>query len=52
LLADTGARSSIILDVYTSAPFIKTDDKSTTTWKTMGDKFTTTKNAILRKKEQ
>jgi hypothetical protein len=42
-LADTGARSSIILEVYTSAPFIKTDDSNTTTWSTMGGKFATTK---------
>jgi hypothetical protein len=30
-LADTGASSSIILEAYTSAPFIKTDDSNTTT---------------------
>jgi hypothetical protein len=42
-LADTGASSSIILEAYTSAPFIKTDDNNTTTWSTMGGKFTTTK---------
>jgi hypothetical protein len=42
-LADTNASSSIILEVYASAPFIKTDDSNTTTWSTMGGKFTTTK---------
>jgi hypothetical protein len=41
-LADTGASSTIILEAYTSAPFIKTDDNNTTTWITMGGKFTTT----------
>jgi hypothetical protein len=30
-LADTGASRSIILEAYTSAPFIKTDDSNTTT---------------------
>jgi predicted TIM-barrel enzyme len=30
-LADTGASSSIILEAYTSAPFIKKDDSNTTT---------------------
>jgi hypothetical protein len=43
-LADTDASSSIIFDAYTSAPFIKTDDNNTTTWSTMGGKFTTNKN--------
>jgi hypothetical protein len=44
-LADTGASSSIILEAYISAifPFIKTDDNNTTTWSTIGGKFTTTK---------
>jgi hypothetical protein len=42
-LADTGASSSRILEAYTSAPFIKTDDSNTTTWITMGGTFTTTK---------
>jgi hypothetical protein len=46
-LADTGASSSIILEVYNSAPFIKTDENNTTTWSTMGGKFTTTKTGIL-----
>jgi hypothetical protein len=45
-LADTGASSSIILEAYTSAPFIKTDDNNTTTWSKMGGKFTTTKTGI------
>jgi hypothetical protein len=40
VLADTGASSSIILEAYTSAPSIKTDDSNTTTWSTMGGKFT------------
>jgi hypothetical protein len=39
-LADTGASSSIILEAYTSAPFIKTDDNNKTTWSTVGGKFT------------
>jgi hypothetical protein len=42
-LADTGARSSIVLEAYTSSSFIKTDESNTTTWSTMGGKFTTTK---------
>jgi hypothetical protein len=48
-LADTGASSSIILEAYTSAtlPFIKTDDSDTTTWSTMGGKFTTTKTRMM-----
>jgi hypothetical protein len=49
-LADTGASSSssIILEAYTSAilPFIKRDDSSTTTWSTMGSKFTSTNSGI------
>jgi hypothetical protein len=44
---DTGASSSIILDAYTSDPSIKTDDNDTTTWSTMGGKFTTTKTGIV-----
>jgi hypothetical protein len=40
-LADTVASSSIILEAYTSASFIKTDDSNTTTWSTMGGKFST-----------
>jgi hypothetical protein len=46
-LADTGVSSSIILKVYTSAPFIKTDDNNTTTWSIMSDKFNTTKTGML-----
>jgi hypothetical protein len=46
-LVDTGASSSIILDAYTSALFIKTDDSNTTTWSTMGGKFTTTKTRFV-----
>jgi hypothetical protein len=45
-IADIGANSSIILDAYTSAPFIKKDDNNTTTWSTMGGKFTATKTGI------
>jgi hypothetical protein len=45
-LADTGASSSIILEAYTSAPFIKIDDSNTTTWSTTGGKFTTTRTGI------
>jgi hypothetical protein len=46
-LADTGASSSIILEAYTSAPFIKTDDSNTITWSTMGVKFTTNKTGFV-----
>jgi hypothetical protein len=46
-LADTGASSSSILEEYTSAPFIKTDDSNTTTWSAMGDKFTTNKTGFV-----
>jgi hypothetical protein len=45
-LAVTVASSSIILEAYTSATFIKTDDINTTTWSTMGGKFTNTKTGI------
>jgi hypothetical protein len=47
VLADTGASSSIILEAYTSAPFIKTDDSYTNTWSTMGGNFTTTKTGFV-----
>jgi hypothetical protein len=49
MLADTGASSSIIVEAYTSAifPFIKRDYNNTTTWSTMGGKFTTTKTGIF-----
>jgi hypothetical protein len=49
-LADIGASSSSsssILEAYTSAPFIKTDDSNTTTWSKMNGQFTTTKTGIL-----
>jgi hypothetical protein len=46
-LADTGASSRIILEAYTSAPFIKIDDSNTTTWSTMGGKLTTTKTGFV-----
>jgi hypothetical protein len=39
-LADTGASSSIILEAYDSAPFIKIDGNNTITWKKMGGKIT------------
>jgi hypothetical protein len=47
-LADTGASSSIIFEAYTSAtfPFIKNDAINIITWRTIGDKFTTTKTEI------
>jgi hypothetical protein len=47
-LADTGA-SSIILEAYTSDPFIKTDDNNTITiiWSIMSDKFNTTKTGFV-----
>jgi hypothetical protein len=45
-IADTGASSSIILEAYTSAPFIKIDDNNTTIWSTIGDKSTITKTGI------
>jgi hypothetical protein len=46
-LTDTGTSSSSILEAYPSASFIKIDDNNTTTWSTMGGKFTTTKTGIL-----
>jgi hypothetical protein len=46
-LADTGASSSIILEAYTSAPFIKTDDSNATIWSTMGGKFSTNKTGFV-----
>jgi hypothetical protein len=46
-VADAGASSSIILEAYTSAPFIKTYDSNTTTWSTMGGKFTKTKTGFV-----
>jgi hypothetical protein len=44
-LVDTGSDSSSILEAYTSDtfPFIKTDDRNTITWSTMGGKFAATK---------
>jgi hypothetical protein len=48
-LADNGASSSIILETYTSDPFIKSDDSNTTTWSTMGGKFTTNKTGFFFK---
>jgi hypothetical protein len=42
-LPDTGASSSIILETYALAPFIKTDDSNTTTWSKMGGELTTNK---------
>jgi hypothetical protein len=47
-LPDTGVSSSIIIEAYTSAPFIKRDDIDTTTWSTMGGKFTTTKTGFVK----
>jgi hypothetical protein len=46
VLADTDASSSITLEAYTSATFIKIDDSNKTTWSTMDGKFTTTKTGI------
>jgi hypothetical protein len=46
VLADTGTSNSTILEAYTSEPFIQTYDNNTTTWSTMGGKFTTTKTGI------
>ena len=46
-LADTGASSSIILDVYTSKQFIKTDKSNKTTSSTMGVQFTTDKTGLV-----
>jgi hypothetical protein len=44
-LADTDASSSIIiLEAYTSDQFIK--NSNSTTWSTMGGKFTTNKTGI------
>jgi hypothetical protein len=47
--ADTGARSSIILEAYSSAtlPFIRTDDSNKTTRSTMGGKFITNKTGFV-----
>jgi hypothetical protein len=45
-LADTVAISSIILEAYTSAPFIKTHDSNTTIWSTTDSKFTTNKTGM------
>jgi hypothetical protein len=46
--ADISISSSNILEANTSAPFIKKDDSSTTTWSKMGAKFTTTtKNGLV-----
>jgi hypothetical protein len=46
VIDDTGDRSSIIIEAYTSASFIKTDHINTTIWSTMGGKFTTTKTEL------
>jgi hypothetical protein len=47
VLAYTGSSNSIIIEAYTSALFIKTDDSNTTTWSTMGAQFTTTKTGMI-----
>jgi hypothetical protein len=44
---DTGANSSIILEVYISKQFIKTDKSNKITWSTMDGQFTTDKAGIL-----
>jgi hypothetical protein len=46
-LADTVASSGIILEAYTSSPFIKIDDNNTTTWSKMTGKLITTKTGIF-----
>jgi hypothetical protein len=48
VLPDTGTSSCTILEAFTSAPFpfIKIDDSNTSTWSTMGGKFTTNKTGI------
>jgi hypothetical protein len=46
-LADTRTSSSIILEAYTSAPFIKTDFSHTTTWSIMDGNFTTIKTGFV-----
>ena len=46
-LADTGASSSIILEVYTSKSFIKTDNHNKTSWSTMGGHSTTNKTGSV-----
>jgi hypothetical protein len=46
-LADPGASSNIILEAYKSSPFIKIDESNTTTWSTIGGKFTTTKTRFV-----
>jgi hypothetical protein len=47
-LADTGASSSSrILVAYTLATFIKTHDNNTTTWSTIGGKFTKKNSEML-----
>jgi hypothetical protein len=45
-IADTSASSRIVLDSYTSFPFIKTNDSNTINWIIMGGKFTTNKTVI------
>jgi hypothetical protein len=42
-LADTGARSSMILEAYTSKDLIKQNKDIKTTWSTMNGQFTTEK---------
>jgi hypothetical protein len=43
-LANTGARSSIILKAYISKDLIKQNKDNKTTWSAMGGQFTTGKN--------
>jgi hypothetical protein len=47
-LDDTGNSTSnnSILETYTSAPFIKTDDSNKITWSTISVKFITTRTGI------
>jgi hypothetical protein len=46
-LADTGASSSIILEIYTSKDSIKQNIENKTTWSTMNGQFTTDKTEIV-----
>jgi hypothetical protein len=44
---DVGASNRILLEVYTSELFIKTDDSKTTIWSKIGGEFSTSKTGLF-----
>jgi hypothetical protein len=46
-LSDTGSRSSIIIEAYTSSQFINNNHENKNTWSTMGGQFITDKTGLM-----